>query len=146
MAPAHGSASVNSVPSGPFISKMNPNGRGPRLKSRGSLSRCWCVRTVQVCARLPKKVCRTSLKEREMRKVLSIAALVLVAGLGVSLMSARGAAPANGASNDAPKAAPSPSAAVLAQWNDIGRKLIAMAEDFPDDKYEFKPVPEERTF
>jgi uncharacterized damage-inducible protein DinB len=81
-----------------------------------------------------------------MRKVLSIAALVLVAGLGVSLMSARGAAPANGASNDAPKAAPSPSEAVLAQWNDIGRKLIAMAEDFPEDKYEFKPVPEERTF
>ena len=36
--------------------------------------------------------------------------------------------------------------AVLEQWNDIGRKLIAMAEDFPEDKYEFKPVPEERTF
>ena len=75
-----------------------------------------------------------------MRKVLSIAVLALVASLGVSLVSARGA------SNDSPKAAPSPSAAVLAQWNDIGRKLIAMAEDFPEDKYEFKPVPEERTF
>jgi hypothetical protein len=81
-----------------------------------------------------------------MRKVLSIAALVLVAGAGVSLVSARGAARFNDASNDSPKPAASPSAAVLAQWNDIGRKLTAMAEDFPEDKYEFKPVPEQRTF
>ena len=35
---------------------------------------------------------------------------------------------------------------VLASWNDVGRKLIAMAEDFPEDKYEFKPAPESRTF
>jgi uncharacterized damage-inducible protein DinB len=35
---------------------------------------------------------------------------------------------------------------VLAQWNDIGRKLIAMAEDFPEDKYDFKPTPAQRTF
>ena len=81
-----------------------------------------------------------------MRKVLSIAALVLATGLGVSLASARGAALFNDATNDAPKAAPSASAAVLAQWNDIGRKLIAMAEDFPEDKYEFKPTPAQRTF
>ena len=81
-----------------------------------------------------------------MRKLLSIAALVLVAGLGVSLVSARGAAANNDESSDSPKAAPSASAAVLAQWDDIGRKLIAMAEDFPEDKYEFKPVPEQRTF
>src|SRR5580693_8395292 len=81
-----------------------------------------------------------------MRKVLSIAALVLSTGLGVSLASARGAALFNDTTNDAPKAAPSASAAVLAQWNDIGRKLIAMAEDFPEDKYEFRPVPEERSF
>ena len=43
-------------------------------------------------------------------------------------------------------AAPSPSQAVLAQWNEIGRKLIAMAEDFPEDKYDFKPVPAQRSF
>jgi len=77
-----------------------------------------------------------------MRKVLSIAALVLATGLGVSMVSGRGAALSNDTTNDAAKAAPSASAAVLAQWNDIGRKLIAMAEDFPEDK----PVPEERTF
>jgi len=81
-----------------------------------------------------------------MRRVLSIAALVLAAGLGVSLASARGAALFNDRTNDAPKAAPSASEAVLVQWNEIGRKLIAMAEDFPEDKYEFKPMPEQRTF
>ena len=45
-----------------------------------------------------------------------------------------------------PKPAPTPSEAVLEQWNDIGRKLIAMAEDFPEDKYDFKPVPAQRSF
>jgi hypothetical protein len=45
-----------------------------------------------------------------------------------------------------PGPAPSPSQAVLEQWNDIGRKLIAMAEDFPEDKFDYKPMPESRTF
>src|SRR5258708_13479126 len=35
-----------------------------------------------------------------------------------------------------------PSAAVLEQWNDIGRKLIAIAEDLPEDKYDYKPNPD----
>src|ERR1700735_1383234 len=35
---------------------------------------------------------------------------------------------------------------VLASWNEIGRKLTAMAEDFPEDKYDFKPTPAERSF
>lgn len=35
---------------------------------------------------------------------------------------------------------------VLDSWNDIGRKLIAMAEDFPEDKYDFKPNPSQRSF
>ena len=39
-----------------------------------------------------------------------------------------------------------PSQAVLESWNDIGRKLIAMAEDFPEDKYDFKPTPAQRSF
>src|SRR5215813_5280748 len=42
--------------------------------------------------------------------------------------------------------APTPSQAVRESWNEIGRKLIAMAEDFPEDKYDFKPVPEQRSF
>ncbi|MGA7220798.1 MAG: DinB family protein [Candidatus Sulfotelmatobacter sp.] len=40
----------------------------------------------------------------------------------------------------------SPSQAVLSQWNDIARKLVAMAEDFPEDKFDFKPTPAQRTF
>ena len=44
------------------------------------------------------------------------------------------------------KPAPSPSKALLDQWNDIGRKITAMAEDFPEDKYDFKPNPAQRSF
>jgi uncharacterized damage-inducible protein DinB len=44
------------------------------------------------------------------------------------------------------KPAASPSHAVLEAWNDVGRKLIAMAEDFPEDKYDFKPTPAQRSF
>jgi uncharacterized damage-inducible protein DinB len=40
----------------------------------------------------------------------------------------------------------SPVEALLEQWNDIGRKLSAMAEDFPEDKYDFKPTPAQRSF
>lgn len=32
------------------------------------------------------------------------------------------------------------------QWNEIGRKLIAVAEDLPEDKYDYKPNPESRSF
>jgi uncharacterized damage-inducible protein DinB len=46
----------------------------------------------------------------------------------------------------APKPVPSATEAILEQWNDIGRKLIAMAEDFPEDKYGYKPAPTVGTF
>ena len=46
----------------------------------------------------------------------------------------------------APKPALSPSQVVLESWNDVARKLTAMAEDFPEDKYDFKPNPAERSF
>ena len=45
-----------------------------------------------------------------------------------------------------PKPALGPSAAVHEQWNDIGRKIIAIAEDLPEDKYDYKPNPDSRTF
>src|SRR5207253_2944025 len=45
-----------------------------------------------------------------------------------------------------PKPALSPSATVLETWNYVGRKLITMAEDFPEDKYDFKPTPAQRSF
>src|SRR4051812_38750086 len=34
----------------------------------------------------------------------------------------------------------------LEWWNQIGGKLIAMARDFPEDKYDFKVQSDERTF
>ena len=46
----------------------------------------------------------------------------------------------------AAKPADSPSKVLLDSWNDIGRKLTAMAEDFPEDKYDFKPTPAQRSF
>jgi hypothetical protein len=35
---------------------------------------------------------------------------------------------------------------MLEMWNDIGNKLVAMAQDFPEDKYDFKVQNDERTF
>ena len=39
-----------------------------------------------------------------------------------------------------------PAGTLLDQWNEIGRKLIAMAEDFPEDKYDYKPEANMRSF
>ena len=56
-------------------------------------------------------------------------------------------AAAQDAKKDAPvKPADPPSKVILDSWNDIGRKLIAMAEDFPEDKYDFKATPAQRSF
>jgi uncharacterized damage-inducible protein DinB len=44
------------------------------------------------------------------------------------------------------KPAAGPAQVLLESWNDVGRKLIAMAEDFPEDKYDFKPTPVQRSF
>ena len=52
----------------------------------------------------------------------------------------------SGKNTASPNLAASPSAALLKQWNEIGRKLIAMAEDFPEDKYDFKAAPTTGTF
>jgi hypothetical protein len=35
---------------------------------------------------------------------------------------------------------------LLANWNEIGEKVVALAEEFPDDKYEYKPVDTVRSF
>jgi hypothetical protein len=34
----------------------------------------------------------------------------------------------------------------LEVWNDIGKRLVTMAQDFPEDKYDFKVQKEQRTF
>jgi uncharacterized damage-inducible protein DinB len=48
--------------------------------------------------------------------------------------------------DQAPSPARSRSDEMLDRWNDIGNKLIAMAQDFPEDKYNFKAQKDERTF
>jgi uncharacterized damage-inducible protein DinB len=68
--------------------------------------------------------------------------LILAAALLTQLAHAQGAPKPDAA----PKPADSPSKVLLDSWNDIGRKLIAMAEDFPEDKYDFKPNPAQRSF
>ena len=35
---------------------------------------------------------------------------------------------------------------LLVSWNDIARKLVDMAEDFPEDKYDWWPAPGVRSF
>jgi uncharacterized damage-inducible protein DinB len=42
--------------------------------------------------------------------------------------------------------APGLAESALQAWNDIGNKIIAMAQDFPADKYDYKPTPEVRTY
>jgi uncharacterized damage-inducible protein DinB len=71
-----------------------------------------------------------------------MAALILAAGFLALTAHAQEMAKKDAA----PKPALSPSQAVLESWNDIGRKLIAMAEDFPEDKYDFKATPAQRSF
>jgi len=72
--------------------------------------------------------------------------LICIATILVSSCVLTAPAHAQKAAQPAVKPAASPSQAVLDQWNDIGRKLIIMAEDFPEDKYDFKPTPAQRTF
>lgn len=70
------------------------------------------------------------------RILVALTAMLMFASITVSLHAQDNAKPKVVSEYDA----------VLANWNDIGRKLIAMAEDFPEDKYDFKPNPQQRSF
>jgi len=74
------------------------------------------------------------------RSALSLVVITLFAALGMSSLS-----PAQGQSQS-PSPARSRSEEMLDRWNDIGNKLIAMAQDFPEDKYDYKLQKDERTF
>jgi len=74
------------------------------------------------------------------RSALSLVVITLFATLGMSSLS-----PAQGQSQS-PSPARSRSEEMLDRWNDIGNKLIAMAQDFPEDKYDYKLQKDERTF
>jgi uncharacterized damage-inducible protein DinB len=74
------------------------------------------------------------------------AALIFAAAVCASMLSLPANAQDAMKKEAAVKPAVGPSKALLATWNDVGRKLIAMAEDFPEDKYDFKPTPAQRSF
>ena len=76
-----------------------------------------------------------------MQTLLKVSSIVFAGTLFVGVAGAQ----ATG-KDAAPKPPDSPSKVLLDSWNDIGRKLVAMAEDMPEDKYDFKPNPAERSF
>jgi uncharacterized damage-inducible protein DinB len=71
---------------------------------------------------------------------LALVAVSLVVAVGMSLPSEAQT------QNQAPAPARSRSDEMLDRWNDIGNKLVAMAKDFPEDKYDFKLQKDQRTF
>jgi uncharacterized damage-inducible protein DinB len=76
-----------------------------------------------------------------MTKWMRLCGAALAVGIAVLPAGAQEAA-----KKEPPKPAPGPAQAVLEQWNEIGRKLVAIAEDLPEDKYDYKPNPDSRTF
>ena len=74
------------------------------------------------------------------RPSFTVLMLTLLAAAGMSL-------PTHAQTqNPPPSPARSRSDEMLDRWNDIGNKLVATAQDFPEDKYDFKVQKDERTF
>jgi uncharacterized damage-inducible protein DinB len=76
--------------------------------------------------------------EKEMKRLPFLAIVLLAFAFAAQAQDAM--------KKDAAKPAEPEVKIVLDSWNEIGRKLTAMAEDFPEDKYDFKPTPEQRSF
>jgi uncharacterized damage-inducible protein DinB len=74
------------------------------------------------------------------RFALTLVVVTLLAAVGMNLHSQ------SQTQNQPPGPARSRTDEMLERWNDIGNKLIAMAQDFPEDKYDFKVQKDERTF
>jgi DinB superfamily len=71
---------------------------------------------------------------------LTLVTVALIAAVGMNL-------PSQAQTQNQPTGpARSRSEEMLDRWNDIGNKLVAMAQDFPEDKYDFKLQKDERTF
>jgi hypothetical protein len=77
---------------------------------------------------------------RKNRSALAFVAIILLVAVGMNLPSQAQT------QNQPPSPARSRSDEMLDRWNDIGNKLVAMAQDFPEGKYDFKVQKDERTF
>jgi uncharacterized damage-inducible protein DinB len=74
------------------------------------------------------------------RSSLSLVAVALLVAVGMGVQSQAQT------KDPTPGPARSRSEEMLDRWNSIGNKLVAMAKDFPEDKYDFKVQKDERTF
>jgi uncharacterized damage-inducible protein DinB len=74
------------------------------------------------------------------RSALALVAVSVFAIVGLDL-------PGQGqAQKQPPSPARSRSEEMLERWNGIGNKLVAMAQDFPENKYDYKLQKDQRTF
>ena len=73
-------------------------------------------------------------------------ALVALAGFAVLAIAATSLYSQGQSQSQTPKPARSRTEETLEVWNDIGNRLIAMAQDWPEDKYDFKVQKDQRTF
>lgn len=90
-----------------------------------------------------KNIFAVAIPKREFtmrRSSTALIAVTLLAVVGTSLYSQ------GQPQNQAPRPALSRADETLEVWNDIGNRLIAMAQDFPEDKYDFKVQKDQRTF
>jgi len=76
-----------------------------------------------------------------MTKVISTLVTIGLAALLITFSSAQ-----EKKSVEPPRPALSPSQELLFGWRAVFKKVTAMAEDFPQDKYDFKAQKDERTF
>jgi uncharacterized damage-inducible protein DinB len=79
-------------------------------------------------------------QSRMKQSSLALIAITLLAAVGTGLHSQAQT------QSQIPGPARSRSEEMLERWNDIGNKLVAMAKDFPEDKYDFKVQKDQRTF
>src|SRR6476660_9679072 len=106
--------------------------------------------TVAVCTQLLMKLRNIRSQSKKSNELLMMnsfwnpiglvlaATVVVVAGTSTSTQGQ--------AQNQPPAPAPSRADEMLQAWNQIGNKLIAMAQDSPEAKYDFKVQKDERTF
>jgi uncharacterized damage-inducible protein DinB len=80
------------------------------------------------------------MKHPSKRSGLAIIAVTLLTIVGTNLHSQ------SQTQDQAPRPVRSRADETLDRWNDIGNKLIATAQEFPEDKYDFKLQKDQRTF